>query len=123
MEQFHDLVELWDETADVEVLIASYLVKKMSKELPPTGNAPTLQEAVDDSKRVEWDTLIEKGAIRFHFGKDAERIGKNHPNRFIGSRHVTLESQHRKMDRSTQTIRPLTDLNLAGAFRVTWIQT
>lgn len=88
VEQVHELVELWDETADVEVLIASYLAKKMSKELPPTGNAPTLQEAVDDSKRVEWDTLIEKGAIRFHFGKDAERIGKNHPNRFIGSRHV-----------------------------------
>ena len=88
VQQVNELVDLWEENPDVEVLIASYLAKKMSKELFPTGNAPVLQEAVDDSKRVEWDTLIEKGAIRFHFGKDAERIRKKHPDRFIGSRYV-----------------------------------
>ena len=88
VEQVNELVDLWEKTPDVEILIANYLAKKMSKELFPTGNAPVLQEAVDDSKRVEWDTLMEKGAICFHFGKDAERIRKKHPDRFIGSRYV-----------------------------------
>ena len=88
VQQVHELVEMWDDDANVEVLIASYLAKKLSKELAPTGNEPALQEAVDDSKRVEWDTLVEKGAIRFHYGKEAERIRKQHPSRFIGSRHV-----------------------------------
>ena len=60
VQQVHELAELWDDAADVEVLIASYLAKKLSKELAPTGNEPVLQEAIEDSKRVEWDTLIEK---------------------------------------------------------------
>ena len=88
VQQVSELVNLWEETSDVEVLIASYLAKKMSKELRPTGNEPTLQHAVDESKRVEWDTLLEKGAICFHFGKDAERIRRKHSDRFIGSRYV-----------------------------------
>ena len=86
--QVNDLLSDWDKHGDIEVSIAGYLAKKMSKELPPTGNPPALQEAVDDSKRTEWETLKEKNAIRFHFGKDAQRIREKYPDRFIGSRHV-----------------------------------
>ena len=86
--QINSLLNEWDKHGDIEVLIAGYLAKKMSKELPPTGNPPALQEAVDDSKRAEWDTLKEKNAIRFHFGKDAQRIREKYPDRFIGGRHV-----------------------------------
>ena len=86
--QVNDLLSDWDKHGDIELLIAGYLAKKMSKELPPTGNPPALQEAVDDSKRTEWETLKEKNAIPFHFGKDAQRIREKYPDRFIGSRHV-----------------------------------
>ena len=49
--QINSLLNDWDKHGDIEVLIAGYLAKKMSKELPPTGNSPALQEAIDDSKK------------------------------------------------------------------------
>ena len=53
VQQVSDLMDEWDKCPNVEVLMANYLAKKMAKELPPTGNSPSLQEAVDDSKRTE----------------------------------------------------------------------
>lgn len=39
-----------DKDTPIEVLIPSYLEKKMSKELPPRKNPPELQQLVDESK-------------------------------------------------------------------------
>ena len=86
----NQLCQLWDKSKDVEVLIAAYLQKRAGKEIPSTGNPPLLQQAVDESKLVEWTTLMEKGAIRVHTGKKAAWIKTHHPDRFMGSRFVIV---------------------------------
>ena len=41
----------------VEVLLASFLQKRMQKELSPTGNEPCLQARIEEAKTVEWETI------------------------------------------------------------------
>ena len=77
------------ECLSVETLIADYLVKKMSKELPHSNNPPELQAKVDKGKRVEWTTLTSKeNVLKLHFGKAAQKIRDTQSHRFIGSRFV-----------------------------------
>ena len=70
--------------------MAAHLQKKLSKEIPPSGNDPHLQRLLDESKTLEWETLIEKGAIKIHYGRRAQSIKQQHPDRFIGSRFVII---------------------------------
>ena len=63
----------------------------MQKELPPSGNEPTLQTQIDQSKATEWETLFNKGAVRVFTGKAAKTIQEKHHDRFIGSRFVIAE--------------------------------
>ena len=84
-----EILEAWDENG-VETFMAAYLQKKMSKEIPPSGNDPDLQKMVDESKTIEWETLLEKGAIKIHYGRRAHQIKENHPDRFMGSRFVII---------------------------------
>eukprot|EP00435_Cladocopium_sp_Y103_P058196 s1061_g20.t1 len=79
----------WDQ-GGVESLMAAYLQKKISKEIKPSGNEPSQQKLVDESKTLEWETLIEKQAVRLHYGKKAAAIKKQYANRFIGSRFVII---------------------------------
>ena len=89
VEDITDMVELIDdENVPIEVLIANYMQKKVSKELQPSNNESSLQQLIDDSKRTEWDTILEKQAVKVHMGKTAETLRLKHPDRFIGSRFV-----------------------------------
>eukprot|EP00435_Cladocopium_sp_Y103_P010611 s801_g2.t1 len=89
-----DVTELCNQFDDpdvsFEVLVANYLQKKVSKEVPPVNNHPDLQSLVDESKRAEWNTIIDKQAVKIHYGKRAAQILSQHPDRFIGSRFVIV---------------------------------
>ena len=85
-----DVSQCWNSEQAVESLIATYMSQKMSKEVPPSGNSSSLQAAVDESKTLEWDTLIEKGAIKVHYGKHAQYLREKFSHRFMGSRFVIV---------------------------------
>eukprot|EP00435_Cladocopium_sp_Y103_P026818 s1587_g6.t1 len=73
----------------IEILMAEYLKRKLSKEIPHSKNAPELQRKVDEGKVLEWQTLLSKqNAIKIHYGRAAEAIRQKHADRFIGSRFV-----------------------------------
>ena len=72
-----------------EALMSEYLKKKMSKELPHSNNSPEIQKLVDEGKKAEWETILSKPhAVKIHYGKQAQRIREQYPDRFIGSRFV-----------------------------------
>ena len=93
-----DVSQCWNSEQAVESLIATYMSQKMSKEVPPSGNSSSLQAAVDESKTLEWDTLIEKGAIKVHYGKHAQYLREKFSHRFMGSRFVIVRKPiHRRV--------------------------
>ena len=72
-----------------EALMSEYLKKKMFKELPHSNNPPEIQKLVDEGKKAEWETILSKPhAVKIHYGKQAQRIREQYPDRFIGSRFV-----------------------------------
>ena len=73
---------------DINVLIAAHVQKKATKELPHSGNAADLQKLINESKAAEWSTILEKGAVKVHYGKKAQSLKEKHPDRFIGSHFV-----------------------------------
>ena len=75
---------------NIEVLMATYLEKKLNKELKPSNNPPELQKLIDESKGEEWTTLSGKQAVRLIFGKKALQIKAQCADRFIGSRFVII---------------------------------
>ncbi|CAK9010335.1 unnamed protein product [Durusdinium trenchii] len=88
VEECSDLSKLMDE-APFEVFMSEYLKKKMKKELRHSNNPPELQAKIDEGKRNEWNTIVNKdNAVRLHFGRRAAQIKKDHADRFIGSRFV-----------------------------------
>ena len=88
VQDWKDMCACWDEHKDIDVLIANYMQKKSSKELPHSRNSPLLQELIDDSKCTEWQTLSTKQAVKIHHGREAARIREQCADRFIGSRFV-----------------------------------
>eukprot|EP00435_Cladocopium_sp_Y103_P010293 s4146_g2.t1 len=78
--------------AAVEVLLATFLKKKMQKELHHSNNPPDLQAKIDDSKLLEWNTLEdEKQAITVLPLHEAAFIRKHKPDRIMSSRFVITE--------------------------------
>ena len=71
-----------------EALMAAFLQKRMQKEIPPSGNDPELQARVDEAKRVEWDTVSGKQAVKVWTGAKAQDIKLKYGHRFVGSRFV-----------------------------------
>ena len=53
----------------IEALTAAFLQKKLQKEIPPTNNDAELQQKVDVSKSLEWDTLLGKNAVKIWTGR------------------------------------------------------
>lgn len=51
------------ENLDMEILMAEYIKKKMSKEIPHSNNAPRLQKMVDEGKRKEWNTILSRSNV------------------------------------------------------------
>ena len=77
----------------VHCLLATFLQKKQQKELPAKGNPPDLQEMVDQSKGVEWESLSNEQAFKVRNGAEAAKFNAKHPDRFIGSRFVVTKKQ------------------------------
>ena len=77
----------------IECLLASFIQKKLQKELPPSGNPEELQNKIDVAKGTEWETLSGKNAVRVHTGQKARMLKEKHPHRFIGSRYVITEKK------------------------------
>ncbi len=84
--------ELWDgwtkSEEPIEQLIANYLQKKTTNELHHSNNEPALQEMINDSKFTEWSTLLDKNAVKVHYGQKARKLKEQYPQRFIGSKMV-----------------------------------
>ena len=95
-----ELMVSWDDpTVEIEIMIAQYMEKKLSKEVHHSGHPPDVQKEVDASKTVEWQTLLEKGVVRIYYGKKAQKIKEEQADRFMGSRFVIIrkpseENQH-----------------------------
>ena len=94
----------WLDTCDTaEVLIAEYLKHKAAKEIPHSNNLPEVQKKVDQGKRLEWETMVNKpGVVKVHYGKHAQKIREEQAHRFIGSRFVLT----RKAIEEGQVVKP-----------------
>ena len=94
----------WLDTCDTaEVLIAEYLKHKAAKEIPHSNNLPEVQKKVDQGKRLEWETMVNKpGVVKVHYGKHAQKIREEQAHRFIGSRFVLT----RKAMEEGQVVKP-----------------
>lgn len=87
-EECSDLCELLNK-APFNVFMSEYLKKKMEKELHHSNDPPELQAKIDEGKKTEWTTIVNKNnAVRLHYGRKAAQIRKEHADRFIGSRFV-----------------------------------
>ena len=75
----------------IEALTAAFLQKKLQKEIPPTNNDADLQQKVDASKSLEWETLLGKNAVKIWTGDKAKASKEKHSHRFIGSRFVIVK--------------------------------
>ena len=80
-------------TEGIEAFIGAYLEKKLSKDLPPSKNPPELQQLIDESKGVEWETITEKHAVKVHYGKKALQSKAQHGDRSMGSHSPCHHSQ------------------------------
>ena len=84
-----------DPNMSFEAFPATFLKKKiLQKELHHSNNPSELQGLIDDSKRVEWETLQdEKQAIVVIPPHEAALIRKHKPDRIMSSRFVITEKQ------------------------------
>ena len=79
------------EVLSIETLNAAFIQKKLQKEIAPVNIPEGLQQKVDASKSLEWETLLGKNAIRVWTGDKARAIKQNQKDRFIGSRFVMVK--------------------------------
>ena len=102
----HDVLsveQIDDVNMSIDTLIAEYLKKKMTKELHHSNNPPELQQKIDEGKKTEWTTLLNKSnVLRIHYGRAAKEIREKLSHRFIGSRFVLT----RKPLEEGQTVNP-----------------
>ena len=98
-----------DDNTSIETLVAQYMQRRNTKEMSPCNNPHDIQQLVDESKEVEWQTIIDKGAVRIHYGKHAANLKNQFPDRFIGSRFVivkkALEENQPVIEDDPQTFR------------------
>ena len=87
------LVDMYKEGASFDVLVAAYLKKKASKELPPTGHPREIQLKIDEAKLLEWNTILAKHAARLVIGPEAQAVRKHMSHRIMGSRYVITIKQ------------------------------
>lgn len=87
------LLAQWQAGCSSEQLVASYMQKKASKELPCTGNAPEVQKRIDEAKLLEWNTILSKNAARLIHGPEALEVRQRFKHRIMGSRYVITVKQ------------------------------
>ena len=61
---------IYGKKVESKLLVTAYTQRKMSKEVPPSGNEESLQKLVVESKKIEWETLIENGAVVVHYWQE-----------------------------------------------------
>ena len=88
-----ELANRWKDGEAVESLVASYIQKKMAKEIRCTGNPPELQRKVDEAKLLEWNTITAKHAARLVLGPEAQHVHNRLSHRIMGSRYVMTIKQ------------------------------
>eukprot|EP00435_Cladocopium_sp_Y103_P030061 s1739_g7.t1 len=88
-----------DLTRPIEVLMAGFLQKRAQKELTVGGHSPEVQQKIDESKTIEWETLMGKQAIKIWTGAKAKQIREKQGHRFIGSRFVVVNKSDEDGDR------------------------
>ena len=89
VEEVNELCHQWeDPQVSIEVMLVNYLQKKTNKEIPHSNNVSTVQAMVDESKLAEWQTILDKQAVKVHYGRRAKELAEKHADRFIGSRFV-----------------------------------
>eukprot|EP00435_Cladocopium_sp_Y103_P001293 s456_g1.t1 len=103
--------ELWENfrnTHDnaVEVLINQYYNKRAQKEIPTSRNEPFLQAKVDQAKVAEWQTLIDKKAVRVVPAKEAAWIKKHQAHRIMGSRFVIVKKPEEDIIETGKAVDP-----------------
>ena len=93
LEDINDLVDMYQKGACHEALVAAYVKKKASKELPVIGNAPEIQIKIDEAKLLEWNTILAKHAARLVLGPEADNVRQHLSHRIMGSRYVITVKQ------------------------------
>ena len=88
-----DLAHMFRQGASHEALVAAYMKKKASKEIPAVGNPPDIQLKVDEAKSLEWGTVSSKHAARAVIGPEADDVRKRLSHRIMGSRSVMTVKQ------------------------------
>ena len=93
---------LWNEfrnTQDgaVEVFINQYYNKRAQKQIPASRNDPFLQAKVDQAKVSDWQTLIDKQAVRVISAKESAWIRKHQASRIMGSRFVIVKKPEEEL--------------------------
>ena len=89
VEEVNELCHQWEDSqVSIEVMLVNYLQKKTNKEIPHSNNVSTVQAMVDESKLAEWQTILDKQAVKVHYGRRAKELAEKHADRFIGSRFV-----------------------------------
>ena len=130
-EESHELWEAFQQTDEfsVEVLITQYYNKRAQKEIPVSNNEPLLQARVDQAKVSEWQTLIDKQAVRVIPPKEANWIRQHQPDRIMGSRYVVVKKPEEDLVENGRQADPnvldhwKVKARWCGAFKDTWIQT
>ena len=103
--------ELWESFRDakdnaVEVFINQYYNKRAQKEIPSSRNEPFLQAKVDQAKVTEWQTLIDKGAVRVVPAKESAWIRRHQAHRIMGSRFVIVKKPEEDLVETGQAVDP-----------------
>ena len=87
----HELWSSFQQHGRYDVLVVQFMQKRAQKEIPHSHNEPKLQAQVDAAKVQEWNTLIEKQAVRLVPKHQAEWILKHQKHRIMGSRFVIVK--------------------------------
>ena len=90
----HDeLVNMFHKGTPVEVMLASYMQKKSSKEIPHVNQEPEQQRKIDEAKLAEWHVIEGKHAGRLVLGEEAQQVRQKLAHRIMDSRYVVTLKQ------------------------------
>ena len=92
-QESHDLWNTFKNTQDhaIEVFVNQYFQKRAQKEISASKNEPMLQARVDQAKVSEWQTLVDKNAVRVLSAKESRWVRKHRSDRVMGSRFVIVK--------------------------------
>ena len=69
-----ELVNMFHKGTPIEVMLASYMQKKSSKEIPHVNQEPEQQRKIDGAELAEWHVIEGKHAGRLVLGEEAQQV-------------------------------------------------